>query len=164
MTYNYYLGLGSNIEPRLNYLQEAVSKLQKIGTVINKSGVYESEPWGRDYQSNFFNAVINFQTDKNPIELLTEIKYIETELGRTKDGIKWGPREIDIDILFAEGIQIAEKQIEIPHKHFSKRKFVLIPMTELNRDYQVEGSNINIEQYLQNCSDNSLVTKTKMTW
>jgi len=164
MIFNYYLGIGSNIEPRLIYLKKAIFELEIFGKIIKKSCIYESDAWGHKKQSEFLNAVLHFQSKSKPIELLHEIKNIETKIGRLKSGINWGPREIDIDIIFADGIQIRENDLEIPHKYFHERKFVLMPMAELNPEYIVEGNNFNIEYYLNECKDNSKVNKLKTVW
>jgi len=93
MKFKYYLGLGSNIEPRFSFLQNAVNELDKIGRVVRKSGIYESIPWGNANQDKFLNAVIRFYSDLDPFNLLANIKQIEQKIGRKYIEEKWGPRE-----------------------------------------------------------------------
>jgi len=99
--YKYYLSLGSNVSPRTLYMRDAIAELEKMGTVIRKSSLYECEPWGRKDQPLFLNAVILFHTIYPPFKLLRNIKRIEKKLGRVET-FKWGPRRIDIDIIFCD--------------------------------------------------------------
>ena len=105
MIFKYYLGLGSNIEPKLSFLQNAVSELDEIGKIVRKSRIYESIPWGNANQDKYLNAVIRFYSDLDPFNLLTSIKQIEQKIGRKYTEEKWGPREIDIDILFYNNME-----------------------------------------------------------
>ena len=164
MKYKYYLGLGSNIEPKFNFLQKAVSELEKIGKVTKKSRIYESIPWGNANQDKFLNAVIRFYSDLDPFNLLANIKQIEQKIGRKYIEEKWGPREIDIDILFSDNIFINKQKLKIPHKHFKNRNFVLVPMAELNSDYRPENNAMNIKYFLNNKTDQNLVRQTNINW
>ena len=98
MNYNYILSLGSNIEPRHEYLVKASTALNSIGNIIKKSSIYETEAWGNKNQPKYYNAIINFESLLPPRKLLQAIKEIENSIGRKKTS-KWGPREIDIDII-----------------------------------------------------------------
>jgi len=164
MKFKYYLGLGSNIEPRFSFLQNAVSELDKIGKVVRKSRIYESIPWGNANQEKFLNAVIRFYSDLNPFNLLSSIKNIEKSIGRKYNDIKWGPREIDIDILFSDNIIINKQILKIPHVHFKNRNFVLVPMAELNGDYRPGKNGMSIKYFLNNKTDQSLVRQTNINW
>ena len=164
MNYKYYLGLGSNIEPRFKYLQDAISERGKIGKVVKKSRIYESTPWGNTNQDKFLNAVIRFYTDLDPFNLLSKIKIIEQKIGRKLNQVKWGSREIDIDILFSDNIFIEKEMLKVPHEQFRNRNFVLIPMAELNSDYKPEKNGMNIEYFLNNKTDQSLVRQTNINW
>jgi len=164
MKYKYYLSLGSNIEPKFNFLQKAVSELEIIGKVTKKSRIYESIPWGNPDQDKFLNAVIRFYSDLNPFNLLSNIKQIEIKIGRKLNKEKWGQREIDIDILFSDNIFINKERLKIPHQHFRNRNFVLVPMAELNSDYKPENNGMNIEYFLNNKTDQSLVRQTNINW
>ena len=163
MIYKYYLGLGSNIEPKLRFLKDAVKKLNSVGHVVNKSSIYISEPWGVKNQSEFYNAVIELNTQLTPHSLLAQIKIIEKEMGR-KTSPRWGPRKIDIDILFSNFFQITEPNLQIPHKLFTERRFVLEPMAEVNGDFMVTKEQKTINEYLAGCSDTSQVTRLNLFW
>ena len=164
MKYKYYLGLGSNIEPKLKFLQNAVNELSKIGKVTNKSGIYESLPWGNSNQDNYFNAVIRFHSDLNPFHLLSNVKEIERKIGRKSYNEKWGPREIDIDIIFADDIYISKDYLAIPHKNFKNRFFVLEPMAELNDKYYPENEIKNIKYHLDHSTDKNHAKLSIENW
>jgi 2-amino-4-hydroxy-6-hydroxymethyldihydropteridine diphosphokinase len=163
MIYNYYLGLGSNIEPKLEFMKRAVTKLNALGHVVHKSSVYATEPWGDKNQSQFYNAVIELYTALSPHSLLKQIKKIEKEIGRSASS-QWGPREIDIDILFSNCFQINEPNLKIPHKQFPNRRFVLEPMAEVNGNFTVIGEQKTINEYLQGCQDKARVTRLNISW
>jgi 2-amino-4-hydroxy-6-hydroxymethyldihydropteridine diphosphokinase len=163
MTYKYYLGLGSNIEPKLEFLKSAVKKLNALGHVVQKSSVYVTEPWGIKNQSQFYNAVVELHTQLTPQTLLTHIKSIEKEIGRSST-FQWGPREIDIDILFSNFFHIQEPTLQIPHKQFPNRRFVLVPMAEVNGKFMVINEKKTITEYLMVCQDTSQVTRLNLAW
>ncbi len=127
-----YLSLGSNLGDRLANLRRAVQLLQERATisVSRASGVYETEPIGVRDQPWFLNAVVELSTTLAPLELLSEIKRIEGEVGR-KPTYRWGPREIDLDILLYDGVEVAEEKLTIPHPRLGERLFVLLPLREL---------------------------------
>ena len=164
MMYKYYLGLGSNIEPRYNFLQNAICELNYIGEIKKKSGIYESLPWGNTDQNKFLNAVVRFYSELDPFNLLSKIKIIEQRIGRKHNREKWGPREIDIDILFSDNIFIRKDVLKIPHEQFKNRNFVLVPMAELNSNYRPEYNGMDIKYFLDNKTDQSVVRQTNISW
>ncbi len=140
-----YLGLGSNIEPRLDFLQEAVEKLadnEKI-KIVKKSSVYQTKPYGYLEQEDFLNAVILIKTSLDPEELLEIVLKIEKEIGRVRDEV-WGPRKIDIDILIYDKIKYESPNLVIPHPEIRKRAFVMIPLLEISdaESLQLEGKEV----------------------
>jgi 2-amino-4-hydroxy-6-hydroxymethyldihydropteridine diphosphokinase len=163
MTLKYYLGLGSNIEPKLQHLKDALSSLEDYGSIIKKSSVYCTQPWGRTEQPEFYNAVIEYHTVLAPAELLHKIKIIENKIGR-RPSYRWGPREIDIDIIFCDLIRVLKGGLQVPHKHFHRRRFVLEPMAELNKDLQLHENLISINDLLNKCDDKSQVKKLNINW
>ena len=163
MTYKYFLSLGSNIEPCLLFLNKACVSLNSIGNILQKSSIYKTQAWGEKNQPDFLNAVIEFCTDLAPNDLLKNIKRIENSIGRTSS-VRWGPREIDIDILFSDNIIINKQILKIPHVHFKNRNFVLVPMAELNGDYRPEKNGMSIKYFLNNKTDQSLVRQTNINW
>ena len=125
-----YFSLGSNIGNRKNNLEKALTELNKNNIrEIKISSFYETEPVGPK-QRNFYNIAGKFKTNLQPQKLLKTVKQIEEYLGRTKS-YRWGPRVIDIDILFYGKQIIKTKNLIIPHKEIINRAFVLVPMAEI---------------------------------
>ncbi|WP_029552379.1 2-amino-4-hydroxy-6-hydroxymethyldihydropteridine diphosphokinase [Thermocrinis jamiesonii] len=125
-----FLGLGSNVGDRLNYILKALDHIENYGKILKCSTVYESQPWGVKDQPSFLNSVVMVETNLRPVELLHRVKKSEILLGR-KDRGRWGPREIDIDILLYEDHIIMLSFLKIPHPHLLERDFVLIPLLEI---------------------------------
>lgn len=128
-----YLGFGSNKGKRLNNLKKAIREIAflKNFSLLAKTAVYETEPWGFINQNKFLNCIICGIYMGKPNDLYHEIKQIEKIIGRTSTQ-KWGPREIDVDILFFADKIINSKSLKIPHPFIEKRNFVLKPLMELN--------------------------------
>ena len=133
-----YLSLGSNLGDRVGYLQQATSLLnasEKIN-VVATSSFYESEPWQMNSENWFVNAVIQIATILTPEELLNACQRIEKQLGRKRLSSEvYTDRTIDIDILFYDDLIIKTDRLVIPHRNFSKRAFVLVPMLEIAQDF-----------------------------
>jgi len=159
---NYYLALGSNIDDKISYLQNACACLEKTGTILKKSMVYKSKAYGYTEQDFFLNAVIIFQSDFKPDQLLSELKSIEKKIGR-KETFRWGPREIDIDIVDYEGTPINEANLYIPHKEMEKRKFVLLPLKDVSAGY-VTRHGKTIDALLSNCKDSGKIEIFMRNW
>lgn len=126
------MGLGSNLGDREAYMREALERLSRHSEVKIRglSSLYESEPWGNKNQGPFLNAVVEIETGLSPKGLLAFIEQIEQEMGRKRE-VQWGPRLIDVDILFYDQLVIEEKDLKIPHPHIPQRAFVLEPMAEV---------------------------------
>ncbi|MDP4854428.1 MAG: 2-amino-4-hydroxy-6-hydroxymethyldihydropteridine diphosphokinase, partial [Saprospiraceae bacterium] len=125
------LSLGSNVGDRLNYLYLSKTEIcNLIGPIQFTSNIYETEPWGVDNQDSYLNQVISVQTNLSPYELLNIIHQIEKDLGRIRE-IHYGPRTIDIDILYYGEIIIDIENLKIPHPHIQKRRFILVPLSEI---------------------------------
>lgn len=125
-----YLALGSNQGNRLANLQQAVKELAPKVIIIRLSRIYETPPWGYTDQAAFLNQVLEASTELPPLELLGYLKQIESSLGR-QPSFKYGPRTIDLDILFYENQVINLPELTIPHPHLQERAFVLVPLVEL---------------------------------
>ncbi|MCF8241490.1 MAG: 2-amino-4-hydroxy-6-hydroxymethyldihydropteridine diphosphokinase [Melioribacteraceae bacterium] len=132
---NIYLALGSNRGDRVDNLKKAVQKINSPNncSVTKISSIYETKPYGEIEQQNFYNAVIEITYHLNPEKLFELVKQIENEIGRTKT-VKWGPREIDIDILLFGNQYFQNDEITIPHKDMLNRDFVLLPLLEINKE------------------------------
>ena len=128
-----YLSLGSNLGDRIGYLTRAVDHLRETGKIVAVSTVYESQPWGYKDQPEFLNCVVSLETDLRPEELLDEVKSIEKRIGRVHR-FRWGPREIDIDILLYGNLIVRTNRLEIPHPRMKERDFVLVPLLDLEQD------------------------------
>jgi 2-amino-4-hydroxy-6-hydroxymethyldihydropteridine diphosphokinase len=128
-----YLGLGSNLGDRKRNLIDAIERLAPDVRVESVSSLYETDPVGPPGQQDYYNAVCRAATQLEPQELLARVKQIERDMGRT-EGARWGPRDIDIDILLYGERQVMEEGLEIPHREMTKRGFVLVPLAELAAD------------------------------
>jgi 2-amino-4-hydroxy-6-hydroxymethyldihydropteridine diphosphokinase len=128
-----YLVLGSNLGDRLAHLKQAIGSLSsKINDMV-VSPVYETTPWGVKEQPMFLNLCIGGFTRLSPKELLKFIKIVEQKLQRIEQ-FKWGPREIDIDILFYGHRVIHQTDLVIPHQHLADRAFALVPLADIAPD------------------------------
>lgn len=146
------LGLGSNIEPRLAYLRRAVAGLGCCGTVAALAPVYESPPYGVTDQAAFLNTAALLDTERAPLALLAALKAIEGELGRQRRE-RWGPREIDIDIIFY-GEQIVDLDgLTIPHPDAHNRRFVLRPLADLAPGWRDPRDGRTVQELLDTCGD-----------
>lgn len=116
----------------MNYVETAITKIDadKACTVEKLSSFYESKPFGNIEQENFINLVVRIKTNYEPAVLINFLKKIELEMGRRKS-TRWGPREIDLDILFYDDLIYQDDKLTIPHKGITERDFVLFPMCEI---------------------------------
>lgn len=142
-----YLALGTNLVDRKKNLSAARKSLSSKITIKETSSIYETEPWGEIDQGDFLNQVIHGTTSLSPRELLEFIKQIEVNLGR-KPGIRYGPRIIDIDILFYGDHIYSSPDLTIPHPRISERAFVLVPLAEIASDLRIPGSGETIRDLL----------------
>jgi 2-amino-4-hydroxy-6-hydroxymethyldihydropteridine diphosphokinase len=130
---NGLLGLGSNVGDRRLHLQQAVDALPAVGVqVLAASSVYDTDPVGEVLdQPSFLNACLRVETALEPLDLLDAVKRLERELGR-RDGVRHGPRAIDIDILLLGSLELRHRRMLLPHEQLLSRRFVLIPALELD--------------------------------
>ncbi len=126
-----FIGIGSNIGNREGNCERAIELLLKNGVRVTKrSSMRETEPWGIKEQQWFINMAIEVETDLCPEDLLSTLKGIEAEMGR-REGIRWGPRIIDLDILLYDDLIIKTPKLEIPHRGTYDREHVLEPLSEI---------------------------------
>ncbi len=137
------VSLGSNIGDRLYYLDTATEIIRQIdGVEIDKiSSIYETEPIGHVDQDDFLNFVMTIFSDEDPHILLSKFQKIEKELKRERK-MRWGPRTIDIDILYVEDYECDDEILIVPHPRMLERAFVLIPICEIDPNYIVNGKTI----------------------
>ena len=133
MKFQVYLSIGSNSGDRLGYIKYACEKLKSIFEAFSVSRVYETAPQYYKYQSKFLNLAVSGYYNGSPFSLLNEINIIETGAGRKRNPeIVNGPRTLDIDIVLFGSEIIKTKQLTVPHMGLKERKFVPIPLLELN--------------------------------
>ncbi len=129
------LSLGSNLGDRLAFLRQAMNLLRERGVRITASSdVFETDPWGVTDQPPFLNACVLVESTDEPGDLLEKIKSIENDMGRI-DRFRWGPREIDIDIIFMDDLLVNEADLMIPHIEMHRRAFVLVPLVQIAPDW-----------------------------
>lgn len=156
------LGLGSNITSNNNTREDnianAISLLDAHPciTVVKISSLYETEPVGLKEQPSFLNAVIAIDTDLSPLELLTVCLNTERKMGRVRE-VRWGPRNIDIDLLVYHDVEMAEPMLELPHPRMPERKFVLVPLVEIAENVPIYKGK-TAQEMLAVSSDDSQVT------
>jgi 2-amino-4-hydroxy-6-hydroxymethyldihydropteridine diphosphokinase len=156
-----YLSLGTNLGDRKANLREAIKRFDSKGIkIIRSSGVYETEPVGTKDQPFFLNMCVEASTELMPFVLLDSIKGIEASMGRTPSPVKWGPRIIDIDILFYSNIMIETDRLAIPHHEIKNRRFVLVPLAELAPDLIHPGNEKSVAEMLHECMDTEAVKLT----
>ncbi len=137
------LGLGSNVGDRRAQLQRAVDALPSAGVrVLECSSVYDTDPVGDvPDQASFFNACVRVKTSLEPLALLDAVKDLERTLGRDTEGIRHGPRAIDIDILLLGDLVLEHPRMTLPHEQLLVRRFVLVPALELDFELTAPSGN-----------------------
>ncbi len=134
-----YLSLGTNLFDRLRNLYYAIYKISEFSKILEISSIYETEPFGYNFQNSFLNVSLLITTDLNPYQLLSATKRIENLMGRRKAFLN-APRVIDIDILIFNDYRIDVENLKIPHKALYERKFFVLPVLEIiSRGYRDFG-------------------------
>ena len=151
-----YIGIGSNSGKRLENCEFGVSRLFASGRsfLLGRSRIYETEPVGFTDQAWFLNLVVKIETDLEPEELLKELKDIETKAGRDFGRVRFGPRPLDLDILFYDNRVIDSHDLQIPHPRMHKRRFVLMPLCDLKADILHPVLKIKINRLLEELPEN----------
>jgi 2-amino-4-hydroxy-6-hydroxymethyldihydropteridine diphosphokinase len=128
-----YIGIGSNLGDKVDQCGKAISEILKAdhNKLLAKSSFFKTQPIGYTSPDWFVNGVIKIETDLEPIDLLKALKTIESKLGRSET-FRWGPRSIDLDILFFDEKEIQTEELQIPHPLIHERQFVLIPLVEID--------------------------------
>ena len=147
MTRTGHLGLGSNVGDRRAHLQAAVDALPGVGVrALAASSVYDTEPVGEVLdQPEFLNAVIRIETELGPVALLDACKAVERELGRQAGGVRHGPRPIDVDVLLLGDVSLTSDRLRLPHAEVTSRRFVLVPLLELDPDLALPDGSLVAE-------------------
>jgi 2-amino-4-hydroxy-6-hydroxymethyldihydropteridine diphosphokinase len=137
------LGLGTNLGNREAALAQAVNLLAAMPGIelAAVSNLYSSAPWGMADQPDFLNLCIRVETTLGPLQLLHACKSVEAKLGR-QQRLRWGPREMDVDVLLMQGVALDTETLAIPHPRMIERRFVLEPLVEIAPDWTLEGETV----------------------
>ena len=136
-------GLGGNVGDPAEAIRSAVAALQArgIAKMEQVSSLYRTAPWGGVPQPDYANACAVGTTELTPLDLLDAVKTLERDLGRV-DTVRWGPRVIDIDILYYGDLAMQDERLVIPHRDLLRRAFVLIPLAEIAPDRLIGGRRV----------------------
>ena len=159
-THKVFIGTGSNTGDRFCNIREAVDLLALIHetTVCKVSSMYMTEPIGDMEQNRFYNGAILLETSLSPEEIRRQCKSIEQKLGRPDTYARWSPRVIDLDILLYDTVCLTTKDLSIPHPELHRRKFVLIPLLDLDNPVH-PGMRKTVRELLECCEDRSVLVK-----
>lgn len=147
-----YIGLGSNLGDRVAYLRAAIKQLQQFMEIDRISQLYVAAPLGYVRDDAFINAALHGVTAMRPMELLKSLQDVEIALGR-RPGVQYGPRPIDLDVLFYDAIQMETLQLTIPHPRLAERAFVLKPLAEIAPNLMHPVLYYTVTQLLEDVDD-----------
>ena len=155
-----YIGIGTNQGDKFENINKAITLIEYIDStkIVSKSSLYLTKPFGLLEQDDFFNMVIEVSTEKDLKSFFSELQKVEEKIGRTKT-IKWGPRKIDLDILFFNNQIYSDEEITIPHKGIAERDFVLIPLREIASDFIHPALNEKIADICNTVSQKQIISK-----
>ena len=155
-----FLSLGGNLGNTREIFEGAYPLIEKnIGKIPVYSSIYQTEAWGPIPQADFLNQVLLVSTALNPQACLTEMLAIEKKFGRERKE-RWGPRTLDLDLLYYGDTIIAEADLTIPHTRIAERKFILTPLAEIAPLYVDPVSGLTANAMLLACEDNSQVNRS----
>ena len=129
------IGIGSNVGDAAANVRGALARLGELGTVVARSALYRSAPWGAIAQEPFVNAAASVDTGLEPLPLLAALKRIEADAGRVTT-FRWGPRVLDLDILTYGELRLDTPELVIPHARLHERAFALVPLAEIDPRYE----------------------------
>jgi 2-amino-4-hydroxy-6-hydroxymethyldihydropteridine diphosphokinase len=143
-----YLSLGTNLGDRRRSLQRAVRGLERELLIAEVSPVYETEPWGIKNQPDFLNICLAADTTMSPLDLLTFTKELERALGRLPS-VRWGPRIIDIDIIYYDSLILSNGRLHVPHPRLAERAFVLMPLNDIAPEFVDPDTGLAVREMLE---------------
>jgi 2-amino-4-hydroxy-6-hydroxymethyldihydropteridine diphosphokinase len=159
-----YLMTGSNLGDKANNLKIARKAIEnELGTLIGSSSISESEPWGFNHPEYFLNQLFVIQTSFRAQELLEKILQIEEGMGRIRKSGEYSARTIDIDILFYDDLIINTEQLTIPHPKIAVRRFVLLPLMEIDTSLVHPVTGLTIWEMYRDCRDKLKVSILEVT-
>ncbi len=141
MTVRAFIGLGSNLNDPVAQVMRAFAALDALpnATLAAAAPLYQNDALGPDPQPAFINSVAELETRLSPHRLLDELQTIEIAMGRVRDGTRWSPRIIDLDLLIYADLEICDKRLTLPHPDICQRRFVLLPLSDLAPDLIIPG-------------------------
>jgi len=162
MTVRAYIGIGSNLEDPVAQVKDAIEELDMLPDTIlaERSSLYANKPMGPQDQPDFVNAVVGLDTLLSPQDLFARLLQIEEQAGRTRDGEKWGPRIIDLDLLLYGKKKIDTEDLTVPHPGMHERDFVIIPLAEITGNMNIPGHGLltTLINSIENHSLKKLIT------
>ncbi|NVJ59551.1 MAG: 2-amino-4-hydroxy-6-hydroxymethyldihydropteridine diphosphokinase [Gammaproteobacteria bacterium] len=152
-----YIGLGSNLGNSEQHLLLAFEALEKLSLTLSfkRSSLYRSAPMGPQDQNDYLNAVAEFKCDLPPIELLDQLQSIEQQHDRKRQGERWGPRTLDLDLLLYGNKAIDLPRLKVPHYGLKERNFVLLPLFELAPNLELPDGT-GVAQLLENIGQHGI--------
>ncbi len=159
-----YLGLGSNVGDSVANLREACHELGEEGIVLlARASIYVTAPQGEVLdQPDFYNSALKIETHLGPLQLLEVCKSIEHRMGRDPDGLRHGPRPIDIDLLMLGEEPYESERLTLPHREIGTRRFVLAPLLEIEPDLTLPGG-VRADSFLGDVSGQR-VERAEVSW
>lgn len=157
-----FIGLGSNEGNSFQILSDAYLDLKKnVGYLIASSSIYETAPWGFESKNSFLNAVLKFETNHTPEEILNILQYLETKAGRNRnESENYTDRTLDLDLLYYDNVLSDKEELVLPHPRISERLFVLWPMVEIDAEWIDARHQKSMKQLLDETVDISAIKKS----
>ena len=136
-----FIGIGSNLGYPSRQVEAAIDRLSELrgSRLLARSSLYRSTPFGGVEQPDFINAAVHLETTLSPHDLLDGLQHVERAHGRERDGQRWGPRVLDLDLLVYGDSRISEPGLKVPHPGIAERNFVLLPLSEIAPDLDIPG-------------------------
>ncbi len=162
MLHTAFIGIGSNVDNPLEHCRTVLTKIATHPdlTLVQQSQFYKTEPFGKPDQEWFVNLVVQIKTDLLPQDLLETLLKLEKEMGRER-AEKWGPRIIDLDILFYDTMVLDQEGLTVPHPGIAERRFVLEPLVEMDPDWAHPLLNKTVSTLLSELRDNLQVERVE---
>lgn len=157
-----FLGLGGNLGNRRANLELGLEHISKTcGEILLRSSIYETDAWGSLSKNKYLNMVVKIETKLAPIALMQALSAIESFFGRVRNADRNSDRNLDIDLLFYNQELLSSQDLEVPHPRLHLRKFVLIPLCEIEKSVWHPGLKKSAEQLLALCTDDLTVVACK---